>query len=129
MPWVQNVNTIRLSPPEGLADLSPDDWIEIRCVYTAGMRQRFMSKAMSLRLTATELVNDHVDVFAYRQSLLEEIVVAWSDPAPVTAEALMQLHPEVQDWIASEFDRLAAGGKDLGEASTPSTSPLPARRA
>lgn len=109
MPWVQTEATERLTPPDGLPGLGPEDWVEIRTVYTAAMRRSLVNKSMPMRMADATVVSDGLDIFAYRQALIEAVVVAWSDETPVTPEALAQLHPKVQDWLEQEFERLSGG--------------------
>lgn len=123
MPWVQVEATTRLTPKPGLPGLSPSDWIEIKTTSTAALRQKLAQVSFHATVDGASAVSAGIDVFAYRACLLEHIVVAWSD-GQVTPEALGRLHPDVQDWIAEEFERLSGGEKtsaEMGEASMPST--------
>lgn len=133
MPFVSKAAIERLYPPVTLPGISEGDWVDIRAVYTAGIRADAMRRGMKtgVRLGGANDTETTVDLFAYRQALVEAIVVAWSDAEPVTPEALAGLHPDVQDWIAGEFDRIAEGRgeeekKDSISDSSPPSEPVTA---
>jgi len=108
MPFSRNTERIeRLFPPTDLPDISEGDWIDINVGVFAARRQRLTER--SLIRSGPE---SYVDGYSFNQALLEEVVRAWSDPSPVTPEALQTLHPHVQDWIVAEWQRLSAARSD-----------------
>lgn len=105
--------TKRLIIPESFG-FGPNEWVELKTVLTAGMRRRVMSRSMHVSLNNfggadVSAAMDDVDLFGYRTALIEEVVVAWSDPAPLSPEALEDLPAPLQDWLAEQFDALVAG--------------------
>lgn len=108
---------------------NPGEWVEIKTVLTQGIRQRALSAGMKLSLNSEE---QHLDPWAYRRQLLADVVVAWSDPTPLSAEALDELPPSIADWLAEQFESLNAGRSEdeknpsgasstSGPAQTPSS--------
>lgn len=128
MALIASKNTQRLQLPETLPGVEAGDWIEILTMWTSGMRRRIMNRTLNINLqvTGTNAASSKsdvdVDVFASRQAVLEEIVVGWSSPEPVTPENLEQLRPEVQDWIAEQYDSLAAGRSDAEKKESSDSS-------
>ncbi len=130
MAFVVPQRTVRLFPPTDLPGIEEGDWVEIPTVYTAGMRKRAMGEAMKVHVSGNGSRPEGIDVdaFAIKQALLHEIVVAWSDPAPVTPEALDKLPMAVADWIAEQFDDLVGQTarsepeKKESEPSSPSST-------
>jgi hypothetical protein len=99
------------------------------------MRRRIFRRALNIDVgsfgAAGAQPTAEVDLFAWRAALVEEVVLAWSEPIPVTPEALETLSTEVQDWIAAEFDKLAGGRseqekKDLSASSSSGSRRRPA---
>lgn len=111
----------RLEPPSSLPGIEPGDWIEIRTIYTAGMRREVTRRGLKLHNGS---VDDTMDIFAYREALIEQIVAAWSDPEPVTPETLATLHSDVQDWLSREFDQLQNGRSPEEKKDYEPLSPL-----
>jgi len=121
--------TARVFPPSTLPGIVEGDWIEISVGWNAGRRQRVESAGnKSIYDPAVGRFVITGDVFARRLALAQDVVVAWSDPTPVTPEVLRDnLDPAVHDWICNEFDRLSAGRsedaeKNSGTASSPGPS-------
>lgn len=117
MPFVIEQTRRRIEPPISLPGIEEGDWIEIASIYTAGARQRVMKRAMQIHIgvgTNNTPSNEGVsiDAFALRQALLEEIVLAWSDSAPVNPDNLAALPADVADWITEEFDKNVANRTD-----------------
>lgn len=119
-PFFSETATKRLTPPADLG-FEPSDWVEIRTKQTSGMRRRVMQRAMVMRIGGEDLPT--LDLFSYRGALLEEIIVGWSSPRPVSQEAIDDLDPAVMDWIASEFDALNKGRTDAEKNAFASDSP------
>ena len=109
MPFTAKQHTERIYPPPTLPGIAEGDWVEIETDWTAALRQRMDARGFNNTWDPTvQRFSLRADPLARKLALLETIVVAWSDPAPVTPEALADLHPLVHDWICGEFDRLAA---------------------
>lgn len=122
MPFAQDkATTTRVYPPVSLPGIAEGDWLELRNVSTAEIRQRCVAAATKVHYTAKKgeeaTAKTDVDAMAYHQALMEEVIVAWSDPAPITEDALATLHPDVQDWIAEEFERLTDRTPEAKNAS------------
>ncbi len=127
MPFTQDTaTTVRVYPPDTLPGVAEGDWIEIRAVSTAQLRQRCVAAASQVRYTAKRgeepTANYDLDTMAYRQALMEAVIVAWSEPTPITDDALASMHPELQDWICNEFDRLTSRSPDEKNASGSSST-------
>lgn len=89
----------RLTLPES------DQWVDIKTVLTAGMRQRIFAASMHVRVANTS--ETEIDALAFRNALIKEIIVAWSDERPVTPEAIDEgMSTEAIDWIAEQFDSI-----------------------
>jgi len=123
-------NTKRLDIPD-----APGQWVEIRTALTTGMNSRMLSAAMRLRVSDNG--DAQFDAFAYRDAKLKEIIVAWSDPRPMTPANVDDLDPAMADWIVEQFDTLAAPRSDVEknasssgstagpEPTTPASNPVP----
>lgn len=94
----------------------PNEWVEIRTVLTQGIRQRALSAGMRMSLIAADRV---VDLWAYRTQLLKDIIVTWSDPTPVSPEAIEGMPPAIADFIAEQFE---AGTQGRSEEEKNSSS-------
>lgn len=102
------------------------------------MRQRVMSRAMQFRIrgdlgaaASISLDDFDIDIWSFRTALLDEIVVGWSDDAPVTPESLGEIDAPVQDWIADQFDELVKARTSeatafLGASSLSGSPPMAA---
>lgn len=75
-------------------------------VYTAGMRRQAIKRSMTVTLGADNKPSTDIDTMAFRQCLLELVIKAWSDDLPVTPANIEMMHPDIQDWIAEEYDRV-----------------------
>jgi len=107
MPLIQEADTQRLTLPTSLPGIDEGEWVEVSTLYTAGIRRRALKRALTVSTSAGPSgFNADVDTMGYRQALLEEIIKAWSDPSPVTPANIERLHPEVQDWLAEQYDGL-----------------------
>jgi len=117
---------MRVHPPVTLPGVAEGDWLDLRAVNTAQIRQRCVARATQIRYTATKgaepTAKADFDPMAYRQALMEEVIVAWSDPAPITEDTLASVHPDVQDWIAEEFERLTTRAPEEKNASGSSSA-------
>lgn len=103
----------------------PGEWIEIRTVLTQGIRQRALSAGMRMSLVAADRV---VDLWAYRMQLLKDVIVAWSDPTPVSAQAIEDLPPALADFIAEQFEAGTQGrSEDEKNPSSASSASGPAQ--
>lgn len=124
MPFVQQTETQRLSPPLTLPCINEGDWVEILTVYNAGIRRRVLARAIGVDVMSQGGPSASVDIFQYRQALLEEIIRSWSDSAPVTPDAIEQLHPGVQDWIAQQYDDLTKVRTDAEKKDSEASSSI-----
>lgn len=99
--------TTRLVPPN-----APEDWIEVR-------------RVMAGDLEAIEVTGSGLRVSL---ELMAKVVLAWSDPAPVSLESLRRLDLDTMTWLSTAI--LEASGvrspdeKKDSSASSSSTSPL-----
>lgn len=120
MPFTQDTDeTTRLYPPTEMPGIAEGDWIDISVTYTAAMRRRARLRAIRGRFDDEDL-----DYFEYKQSILEAIIKAWSDPSPVSPDAIANLHPFVQDWVSNQFYELANGRtEDEKKGSSSDSSP------
>ena len=114
MPFVQTKETTRIYPPETLKGVSKGDWVEISTVYTSAIRRKVMGRAMAVASSAASPGQPGItyDIFEYRQALLEEVIESWSDSAEVTPENIGLTPPELQDWIAEQYDQAVKGRAD-----------------
>jgi hypothetical protein len=98
----------------------------VLAVYTAGMRRQAIKRSMTVTLGSDNKPSTDIDTMAFRQCLLELIIKGWSDEAPLTQANIEQMHPDVQDWIAEEYDRIHSAMSEpekkdsLAEPSPPS---------
>lgn len=124
MALVQQSETTRLYPPTTLPGIKEGDWVDVLSVYTAGMRRQAIKRSMTVTLGSDNKPSTDIDTMAFRQCLLELIIKGWSDEAPLTQANIEQMHPDVQDWIAEEYDRIHTRDESEKKDSSEEPSPL-----
>jgi hypothetical protein len=125
-----------VSPETHRIDLENGEWVEVRKHMTNGDRAAVNSRAIIIRAemgldgTSSGLrsAQMNLDVGAWGLALLERMVVAWSDPEPVTPENVSRLSEATADYIREEIDRLnpartEAEKKGSTGGSSPSSRP------
>lgn len=134
MPIKQATVTKKLILPETLPGVEPGEWVEIIAIETSEIRRKTLDTALQISVGASGVRELGVQAFAFRAALMREIVLAWSDPEPVTPENLGMMHPDIQDWIADEWNALTKARTpeekktlplELQPASDPETAPGP----
>jgi len=128
--------SLLVNPETCRIDLDDGEWVEGRRHITTGDRAHINSRAMTI---AAEMGLDGqgartarmtIDPGIWGLALLERMIVAWSDPAPVTPANIGRLPEDVADRIRAEIDRLNPGRsepekKDSIASSLPVFEDLP----
>lgn len=120
------------SPETHRIDLENGEWVEVRRHMTTGDRAAINSRAIVIRAEmgldgtgqGARSAQMNLDVGAWGLALLERMIVAWSDPEPVTPENVARLPEAMADQIREEIDRLNPGRSEAEKrGSTGGSSP------
>jgi len=82
-----------------------DGWVELRRVLTYGDRQRATDAATAKPLEmGGKQVSMHFSTRAYNLALLQSMIVAWSEDAPVNEASIDALTEEVGDLLIAKIN-------------------------
>jgi hypothetical protein len=123
--------SLLVEPETYRIDLGDGEWVEVRRHITTGDRAHINSRAMTIAAEmgldgqGARMARMTIDPGLWGLALLERMIVAWSDPAKVTAENIGRLPEDVADRIRAEIDRLNPGRSDAEKKdSTGSSLPV-----
>ena len=83
-------------------DLGEGEWVEVRPLSLAALR-RLRTEVASVQPGNEDESREEAQGFAMTQMALEQCIVAWSDEAQVSPEAIGQLPYELTFQIAAEI--------------------------
>lgn len=114
MPFVRpdTPEPVTLHPPETIPTITAGDWFKIAPSYDVTMQRKIARRTEAiLGEDGGNAGRDHAYI-AFKQALLETVIVAWSDDAPITPANIATLHPELVEWLATEFNDRQRGRSD-----------------